>query len=146
VASPGQVELRGEVRFPGTYPIEAGERLSSVIARAGGLTEHAFVEGSVFLREDLRRREREQIERLVNRLEADLANMAMQASRAAAVQGARADQSVAVGQALLSQLRRAAADGPAGDRFTGRAARRRCPRRGASQWRPARQFRSAARK
>jgi polysaccharide biosynthesis/export protein len=103
----GQVELRGEVRFPGTYPIEAGERLSNVIARAGGLTEHAFVEGSVFLREDLRRREREQIERLVNRLEADLATMALQASRAAAVQGARADQGMAVGQALLSQLRRA---------------------------------------
>lgn len=104
----GSVELRGEVRFPGRYPIEHGERLSSVITRAGGLTEHAFLEGSVFMREDLRRRERDQIDRLVNRLEADLASMAMQASRAAAAQGAaRSDQSLAVGQALLSQLRRA---------------------------------------
>lgn len=103
----GSVELRGEVRFPGTYPIEHGERLSNVIARAGGLTEHAFAQGSVFLREDLRRRERDQIERLINRFEADLATMALQGSRAAALQGARAEQSFAVGQALLTQLRSA---------------------------------------
>jgi protein involved in polysaccharide export with SLBB domain len=104
----GRVELRGEVRFPGEYFIEPGERLSNVITRAGGLTEQAFLSGSVFLREDLRRREGEQIQRLVNRLEADLATLAMQASRAAAVQGggARADQSMGVGQALLTQLRR----------------------------------------
>jgi polysaccharide biosynthesis/export protein len=104
----GRVELRGEVRFPGEYFIEPGERLSNVITRAGGLTEQAFLSGSVFLREDLRRREGEQIQRLVNRLEADLATLAMQASRAAAVQGggARVDQSMGVGQALLTQLRR----------------------------------------
>lgn len=103
----GSIELKGEVRFPGLYPIEAGERLSNVIARAGGLTSHAFIEGSIFLREDLRRRERDQIERLINRLEADLASLAMQAGRAAAVQGGSVDQSFGVGQALLSQLRRA---------------------------------------
>jgi polysaccharide biosynthesis/export protein len=102
----GTVELRGEVRFPGDYPIERGERLSSVIERAGGLTRHAFLAGSVFVREDLRKREREQIERLVNRLETDLASLAIQASRAAS-QGAGAEQSFAVGQTLLAQLRNA---------------------------------------
>ena len=104
----GSIELKGEVRFPGLYPFEAGERLSNVIARAGGLTRHAFVEGGIFLREDLRRRERDQIERLVNRLEADLASLSMQAARAAAAQGAGASalQSFGVGQALLTQLRR----------------------------------------
>jgi polysaccharide biosynthesis/export protein len=102
----GSVEIRGEVRFPGVYPIEHGERLSNVIARAGGLNERAFLSGSVFLRMDLRRREQDQIERLINRLEADLASLAMQASRAAAAQGTRSEQSFAVGQALLTQLRR----------------------------------------
>lgn len=105
----GSIELRGEVRFPGLYPFESGERLSSVIARAGGLTPNAFVDGSIFLREDLRRRERDQIERLINRLEADLASLSMQAARAAAAQGTSANlqQSFGVGQALLTQLRRA---------------------------------------
>jgi hypothetical protein len=31
------VVLSGEVRFPGVYPIQKGERLSSVLRRAGGL-------------------------------------------------------------------------------------------------------------
>jgi protein involved in polysaccharide export with SLBB domain len=103
----GSVALEGEVKFPGTYPIEPGETLSSVIARAGGLTDLAFPEGSIFLREDLREREREQIDRLITRLEADLATMALQSGRAAAIQGERVDQSLAVGQSLLGQLRRA---------------------------------------
>jgi protein involved in polysaccharide export with SLBB domain len=104
----GSVELQGEVQFPGRYTIEAGEKLSSVIARAGGLTKLAFPEGSVFLREDLKEREREQIERLVSRLESDLAIMTLRAGQAAALQGVRGpDQSIAVGQSILGQLRRA---------------------------------------
>jgi protein involved in polysaccharide export with SLBB domain len=104
----GSVLLQGEVRFPGRYPIEAGETLSSVIARAGGLTDLAFAEGSVFLREDLKEREREQIERLIGRLESDIAIMMLQTGRAAAVQGVRgSEQSLAVGQSLLGQLKHA---------------------------------------
>src|SRR5690606_31228194 len=64
-----RVTLRGEVVFPGTYPIRQGETLSEVLERAGGMTERAFVEGSLFTRVDLRRREREQIETLARRLE-----------------------------------------------------------------------------
>src|SRR6202007_2041051 len=41
---------RGEVVFPGKYPIRRGEKLSSVLMRAGGLTDLAFPEGSVFTR------------------------------------------------------------------------------------------------
>jgi polysaccharide export outer membrane protein len=104
----GEVTVQGEVQFPGTYTIEPGEKLSSVLARAGGLTEFAFPEGSVFLREDLKQREREQIDRLVSRLETDLATMVLRAGQAAAIQGVRApDQSIAVGQSILGQLRRA---------------------------------------
>ncbi|MEM6639627.1 MAG: SLBB domain-containing protein [Pseudomonadota bacterium] len=62
------IELRGEVRFPGVYAVRRGEFLSSVIERAGGLTTLAFTEGSIFLREELREREREQLERLAERV------------------------------------------------------------------------------
>jgi protein involved in polysaccharide export with SLBB domain len=102
----GSVLLQGEVRFPGRYPIESGETLASVIARAGGLTDLAFAEGSVFLREDLKEREREQIDRLIGRLESDIAIMMLQSGRAAAMQGVRGpEQSLAVGQSILGQLR-----------------------------------------
>ncbi len=58
------VTLKGEFIFPGTYVIQRGETLSSVVRRAGGTSENAFVEGSVFLRESLRLREEEELERL----------------------------------------------------------------------------------
>jgi protein involved in polysaccharide export with SLBB domain len=103
-----QVELRGEVRFPGTYPIRKGETLRSVIERAGGLTEQAFADGSVFTREDLRLREQEQLDRLTERLRVDLASMSLMAARAS--QGG-AQQTYAVGQSLLEQLRSAEAVG-----------------------------------
>jgi protein involved in polysaccharide export with SLBB domain len=46
----GQVTIEGEVRYPGNYNILRGERLSSVLERAGGLTEEAYPDGAVFLR------------------------------------------------------------------------------------------------
>jgi len=55
-----QVVLTGQVRFPGTYTIVPGEKLSSIIRRAGGLKDTAFVEGAIFTREILAEREAEQ--------------------------------------------------------------------------------------
>jgi polysaccharide export outer membrane protein len=51
------IDIRGEVAFPGTYLIQKGERLSDVIARAGGFTEEAFPEGAIFTREEVARKE-----------------------------------------------------------------------------------------
>jgi len=96
------VTLRGEVRFPGKYSIRRGETLTSVIGRAGGLTDYAFPEGSVFSREELRRREQEQMDMLAARMQRDLSLLALQATAANQSGGAAA---LSVGQALLSQLR-----------------------------------------
>jgi len=103
-----QVTLAGEVRFPGTYPIKRGETLKSVLDRAGGLTELAFPEGGVFTRKDLREREQQQLDVLANRLQKDLATMALQAS---AANQASAAQAAAVGQTLLSQIKASKAVG-----------------------------------
>ena len=48
------VTLKGEVKFPGTYTVKSGEKLSSVIERAGGFTDEAFVNGTVFTRESIK--------------------------------------------------------------------------------------------
>ncbi len=103
-----QVMLEGEVRFPGIYPIQRGETLRSVLERAGGLTALAFPSGSVFTRKELRAREQEQIDRLAERLQSDLASAALQA--AAANQG-QAGQALTVGQSLLTQLKASKAVG-----------------------------------
>ncbi len=97
------VLLEGEVRFPGRYVIKQGEGLKSVIQRAGGLTEFAFPEGSVFTREDLRKREQAQIDELSARLQHDLAILALQS--VAASQGQGGGAAISVGQSLLGQLR-----------------------------------------
>lgn len=59
------VTLTGSVAFPGDYPIVPGETLSSVLARAGGLTESGFPQGAVFIKDEAKKREREQIRRLI---------------------------------------------------------------------------------
>ncbi|MDA8646268.1 SLBB domain-containing protein [Porticoccaceae bacterium] len=58
------ITLEGEFVFPGVYDFEKGESLTSVIARAGGFTSEAFVDGSVFTRESLKKRERQEVARL----------------------------------------------------------------------------------
>ena len=97
------ITLRGEVRFPGTYPIRRSETLRSVLERAGGLTSLAFVQGSVFTRRELMQREQQQIEQLTERLQSDLAASAIQLSQGAPT--ASAAQSVASAQGLLGQLK-----------------------------------------
>lgn len=97
------VELRGEVRFPGRYVLKRGETLKSLLIRAGGLTDLAFPEGAVFTREELRKREQQQIDELAERLKHDLAIVALES--VAASQGQGGGAAISVGQALLSQLK-----------------------------------------
>lgn len=58
----GSLTLTGQVARPGKYTIAPGERLSSVLERAGGFTERAYLRGAVFTRASLRRIEQEQLD------------------------------------------------------------------------------------
>lgn len=107
-ASRESVTLRGEVRFPGTYPIRKGETLRELLDRAGGLTSFAFPEGSAFTRRDLKELEQQQLDRLAERMRADVAALALSAANAGQGEAARALQS---GQALLAQLQSSTAVG-----------------------------------
>jgi protein involved in polysaccharide export with SLBB domain len=95
------VSIEGEVRFPGVYPIQRGETLRSVLQRAGGLSDLAFSKGAVFTREELRRREQEQLDRLTERLKRELAILALQGAQS----GVQGTQALVVGQGLLDQLK-----------------------------------------
>jgi polysaccharide export outer membrane protein len=67
-----QVTVQGELRFPGTYVVQRGEKLSSVIERAGGFTPNAYLRGAVFTRESVRELQQKKLEESVMRLERDL--------------------------------------------------------------------------
>lgn len=51
------VLIIGEVQHPGRYDLVPGDRLSDLLARAGGLTQQAYAEGAIFSRESERRAE-----------------------------------------------------------------------------------------
>ena len=93
------VRLQGEVTFPGSYRIRRGETLSQVLDRAGGLSEEAFAGGAIFLRDELRKREQEQINLLAKRLEADLTASRLESGAIGAA------ESIEMRRTLIAQLR-----------------------------------------
>jgi protein involved in polysaccharide export with SLBB domain len=66
------VTVSGEVRFPGTYTVRKGERLSSLIERAGGYTDNAYPRGAVFTRQSVRELQQKGIDEMARRIEAEL--------------------------------------------------------------------------
>jgi len=68
------IEIKGEVVFPGVYQVSEGETLSSVIERAGGLTDKASIDAAVFSREELKIKEQLNIDKAVDDLRQQLAN------------------------------------------------------------------------
>jgi polysaccharide biosynthesis/export protein len=69
------VSISGEVKFPGTYTIENGEPLSSLLRRAGGFTKKAYLNGAIFTRESARERQQQTINEMTDRLDRELAGM-----------------------------------------------------------------------
>ncbi|MGB9467089.1 MAG: SLBB domain-containing protein, partial [Candidatus Acidiferrum sp.] len=63
--------VRGEVLHPGTYGIEPGERLSSVLARSGGLNSEAYAYGAVLMRREVRDIELKSHMELLQRVKAE---------------------------------------------------------------------------
>ncbi|WP_240652703.1 SLBB domain-containing protein [Rheinheimera riviphila] len=67
------IRISGQVKFPGTYAIQQGEKLSQVLARAGGLTNDAFAAGTIFTRQQIREQESMQLSKLMQQLRSDIA-------------------------------------------------------------------------
>ncbi len=63
------VQLNGEVTYPGTYGIQEGEKLSSVLKRAGGFSSSAYPTGAVLVRSQVREIEEKSRNELIKQLE-----------------------------------------------------------------------------
>lgn len=66
------VSLLGEFRFPGRYMIGKGEKLSSVIGRAGGFKDGAYLRGAYFTRDRVRELQQKSLFEMADRLEREL--------------------------------------------------------------------------
>ncbi|HSQ14747.1 MAG TPA: SLBB domain-containing protein, partial [Candidatus Binatia bacterium] len=76
------VTLSGEVQFPGAYAAKKGERLSSVIQRAGGFTRGAYLKAAIFTRVSTQKSQQEAIDKLIDDLELEVAQKGQQVSGA----------------------------------------------------------------
>jgi protein involved in polysaccharide export with SLBB domain len=75
------ITVTGEVVHPGTYGIQEGERLSSIIQRAGGFRSDAYPYGSVFEREkvkELQEKNRSNLIQSIQTQAADVKNTPLQ--------------------------------------------------------------------
>ena len=63
------ITVKGEVRNPGVYGIRPGERLSSVLKRAGGLLPTAYPQGAIFMRMSVRELQEKSRQELIQRIE-----------------------------------------------------------------------------
>jgi protein involved in polysaccharide export with SLBB domain len=67
--------VRGEVQHPGSYGIRPGERLSSVLERAGGFSPQSYPYGAVLMRREVRDVEMKSHMALVQRIKAEQVNL-----------------------------------------------------------------------
>lgn len=92
----GPVLLSGEFRYPGLYRIRRGERLSQIVARAGGLTEQAYPFGAVFLRQSARRAQKIAFERAAEQLQITLSAQTAKAASGSVI---------TAGESLIKRLK-----------------------------------------
>jgi protein involved in polysaccharide export with SLBB domain len=85
------VRLEGEVQRPGIYQVAPSETLSELLIKAGGLTQNAYLFGSVLYREEVRKQQTANLDKLLRRLEAETASSLAQVAQSG---GAAADSSV----------------------------------------------------
>ena len=124
-----RVALAGEVQFPGIYTVHKGERLSSVVERAGGFTNGAYLKAARFTRLSTQRTQQEAIDKLIDDLEVEVAQKAQQVSGALDREDVEANQQLLEARrSLIAQLKKARAKGrvvirlTSADRLKGSAA------------------------
>lgn len=62
------IQIKGEVKHPGSYGIQPGETLSSVLEQAGGFTPAAYPYGALLERKDVRELQMKSYEEMITRV------------------------------------------------------------------------------
>ncbi|QBC43138.1 SLBB domain-containing protein [Iodobacter fluviatilis] len=107
------VHIEGEVGTPGIYQVSEGETLATLIDRIGGLTSSAYLYGAEFSRDEVRKKQQDELERLADYVERNAQTSAgQQAQNALNEGGVKAATIQADQQKLLAQkIRTTKADG-----------------------------------
>jgi protein involved in polysaccharide export with SLBB domain len=108
------VRVEGEVRVPGVYQMTAGDTLQGLIAKAGGPTSNAYLFGTGFYREDVKKEQQANLQRAADRLEAQVrseqsaqaANMAARSPTDAAASAAQFETQRRIAEERIARFRK----------------------------------------
>jgi len=99
------VSLEGEVTYPGPYGIQEGERLSSVLKRAGGFRPTAYPMGAVLVRNQVKELEDKSRSELIRQIETTPAGAKLAPSLSAQDDAATLQILVQQQRAIVERLR-----------------------------------------
>ncbi|MGB9107774.1 MAG: SLBB domain-containing protein, partial [Telluria sp.] len=99
------VRVEGEVKVPGVYQMTAGDTLQGLIAKAGGPTGNAYLFGTGFYREDVKKEQQANLQRAADRLETQLRSE--QSRQLANLRGASTAEAAALTAQFESERRTA---------------------------------------
>jgi len=107
------VSITGEVKFPGVYTFSKGERLSSVLARAGGFANEAYLPAAVFTRESVRRVQQKRIQDFIEEQEQEIIKETARVTGAALSkeEAEQREKALAQRRELVGRLKAATATG-----------------------------------
>ena len=101
------VTIRGEVVHPGTYGIAPGERLSSVLERAGGFLAAAYPQASVFNRLEVRKLQEKSRDDLIQEVQRNATSVKVSINESGADQAALQNAALQQRNQVLEALRNA---------------------------------------
>jgi len=101
------ITVKGEVMHPGDYGIEEGERLSSVLKRAGGLRADAYPYGAILERRQVRELEEKNRADLIRQVQAQQSTLKLIPDVGDADEKLAKDASLQQWHATLDQLKNA---------------------------------------
>lgn len=102
------VRVEGEVGHAGIYSVQPGETLRTLLIRAGGLTDKAYLYGANFTRRSTQELEERQFNEYINKMEHDMDRSSISYQNAAAVGQQSGDlraQVTSVNRELIARLR-----------------------------------------
>jgi len=106
------VQLAGEIVSAGWYTVLPGETLKHLIARAGGFTPDAYLFGSQFSRESTRRLQEQQLQRIADDLEGQIASKAQNTTPSSStLVNQESQESLEYARGMVARLRRAVPNG-----------------------------------
>ncbi|WP_371767816.1 SLBB domain-containing protein [Massilia sp.] len=108
------VRIEGEVKVPGVYQMTASDTLQTLIGKAGGPTSNAYMFGTAFFREEVRKEQEINLQRAADRLEAQMrseesaqaANLRTLSGADAAAAAAQLEAERKVAQERVARFRR----------------------------------------